>query len=107
MKVAARYSHLNGYEWLLVHEKKTWLEIENAIKSINAAKYKTKVSDEKTMKGKLLYAPIELNKAFSDKVVKGRVEGQPHGLLGHRRSSTHPKDNGAAGSRAEEDDRGR
>ena len=70
MKIAARYSHLNGYEWLLVHEKNTWLEIENAIKSINAAKHKTKVSDEKTMKGKLLYAPIELNKAFFGKLSK-------------------------------------
>ena len=34
MKITARYSHLNGYEWLLVHEKKTWVEIEDAIKSI-------------------------------------------------------------------------
>ncbi len=68
MKIAALYSHLNGHEWLLVHEKGTWKEIEDTIKSINAGKYKTKVSDEKTMKGKLLYAPIELNRAFSERL---------------------------------------
>lgn len=70
MKIAALHSHLNGHEWLLVHEKKVWKEIEDTIKNINAAKYKTKVSDEKTMKGKLLYAPIELNKAFEERLEK-------------------------------------
>jgi hypothetical protein len=64
VKITALYSHLNGHEWLLVHERKTWREIEATIKSIDAAKHKTKVSDEKTMKGELVYAPIELNKAF-------------------------------------------
>lgn len=70
MKIAALYSHLNGHEWLLVHEKQTWKEIETTINSINAEKYKTKVSDEKTMKGKLLYAPIEINKAFDERLQK-------------------------------------
>ena len=68
MKIAALYSHLNGHEWLLVHERKTWQEIEVTIRSIDAAKYKTKVSDEKTMKGRLVYAPIELNKAFDERL---------------------------------------
>lgn len=70
MKIAALHSHLNGHEWLLVHEKKVWKEIEDTIKSIDAAKYKIKVSDEKRMKGKLLYAPIELNKAFEERLEK-------------------------------------
>lgn len=70
MKIAALHSHLNGHEWLLVHEKNIWKEIEGTIKNIDAAKYKTKVSDEKTMKGKLLYAPIELNKAFEIRLKK-------------------------------------
>lgn len=67
MKIAALHSHLNGHEWILVHEKKMWREIEETVESINAEKYKTKVSDEKTKKGKLLYAPRELNKAFEDR----------------------------------------
>lgn len=70
MKIAALHSHLNGHEWLLVHEKNVWKEIEDTIKNINAAKCKTKVSDEKTMRGKLLYAPIELNKAFEERLEK-------------------------------------
>lgn len=70
MKIAALYSHLNGHEWLLVHEKQTWEEIETTINNIDAEKYKTKVSEEKTMKGKLLYAPIEINKAFDERLRK-------------------------------------
>lgn len=64
MKIAAMYSHLNGYEWLLVHEHEIWKEIERTIASIDAAEFKTKVSKEKTMKGRMLFAPIELNEAF-------------------------------------------
>ena len=60
------YSHLNGHEWLLVHEKRIWDEIETVIQSIDANRYKTKVSKEKTMRGKLLYAPKEINKAFAE-----------------------------------------
>ena len=67
MKITALHSHLNGHEWLLVHEKKIWKEIAGVIKDIDADKYKTKVSEEKTMRGKLLYAPKEINKAFAKK----------------------------------------
>ena len=66
MKIAALYSHLNGHEWLLVHEKKIWKEIEATISEIDANKYKTKISKEKGMKGKRLYSPIELNKRFTE-----------------------------------------
>lgn len=65
MKIAAFYSHLNGYEWLLVHEKRLWREIEEIVESVDARKLKTKISKEKTMKGKALYAPKELNRAFA------------------------------------------
>jgi len=66
LKIAALYSHLNGHEWLLVHEKKIWKEIEATISEIDANKYKTKISKEKGMKGKRLYSPIELNKRFTE-----------------------------------------
>lgn len=66
MKIEKLYSHLNGHEWLLVHEPRTWKEIERIIRGIDAEKYKTKVSEEKGMKGKLLYAPIELNARFKN-----------------------------------------
>ena len=65
MKIVEKYSHLNGLEYLFVHKPSLWKEIEGVISNIDAEKCKTKVSKEKTMKGKLLYSPIEMNAAFS------------------------------------------
>lgn len=66
MKIAQKYSHLNGEEYLIVHHKILYDEIKLTIEKIDASKYLTKESKEKTMEGKLLYSPIELNKAFSN-----------------------------------------
>ncbi|MFH1049293.1 MAG: BglII/BstYI family type II restriction endonuclease [bacterium] len=65
MKIIETYSHLNGLEFLLVHKPKIWKEIKTVISSVDAEICKTKVSKEKTMKGKILYSPIDLNKSFS------------------------------------------
>jgi len=65
MKVVETYSHLNGLEFLIVHKPKLWKEIKSVIVSVDAGICKTKVSKEKTMKGKLLYSPIDMNSAFS------------------------------------------
>jgi hypothetical protein len=70
MKIAQRYSHLNGYEWLLVHHKEIWKEIEDIIGPIDASQYRTKVSKEKTMKGKMLYSPKALNERFAEEFSK-------------------------------------
>ena len=70
MKIAEKYSHLNGLEFLLVHKPELWKEIENVIKSIDADKCKTKISNEKTMKGTLLYSPVEMNNTFKNKLSK-------------------------------------
>jgi hypothetical protein len=70
MQIVKYHSHLNGYEWLLVHHPKVWKEIKNVIRSIDAEKCKTKVSKEKTMVGKLLYSPEDLNARFSDGLSK-------------------------------------
>ncbi len=64
MKIAETYSHLNGLEFLLVHKPALWKEIRQVIVSVDADKCRTKVSKEKTMKGKLLYSPIDMNAAF-------------------------------------------
>jgi hypothetical protein len=64
MKIAALHSHLNGHEWLLVHKSHLWNEIEEVIKGIDASTCLTKVSREKTKKGKLLYSPEALNDRF-------------------------------------------
>jgi len=70
MKIAQKYSHLNGEEYLIVHHKKLYKEIIDTIRSIDESKYMTKESKEKTMTGKMLYSPIELNKAFNEKFNK-------------------------------------
>lgn len=64
MKIVQKHSHLNGFEYLMYHHKKIWQEIEHAIGSINAKKCKTKISEEKTMKGAVLYSPEALNDEF-------------------------------------------
>lgn len=70
MKIAQKYSHLNGEEYLIVHHKNLYKEIIDTIQSIDASKFMTKVSKEKTMTGKMLFSPIELNKAFDEKFNK-------------------------------------
>jgi hypothetical protein len=64
MRIAETYSHLNGLEFLIVHKPSLWKEIKKVIAAVDAEKCKTKVSKEKTMKGKLLFSPIDLNAAF-------------------------------------------
>src|SRR5690606_2762323 len=63
MRIVETYSHLNGLEFLMVHRPGLWTEIKEVIQGINAANFRTKVSKEKTMMGKLLFAPIEMNAA--------------------------------------------
>lgn len=64
MRIAQYYSHLNGYEYLLVHKPELWEEIVHAISSVNAASAYVKVSQEKTKIGKTLYSPAILNRLF-------------------------------------------
>lgn len=64
MKIATFYSHLNGYEYLLVHKPHVWEAIETAIASVDASACRTKVSKEKRMMGKVLYSPDALNNRF-------------------------------------------
>ena len=65
MRIVARYSHLNGEEFLLVHQRKLWKEVKRVITGIDAEACRTKVSRERRMYGKHLYSPVDLNEAFS------------------------------------------
>lgn len=64
MKIVETYSHLNGLEFLLVHKPMLWKELTAVIESIDAKACKTKISKEKTMKGKELYSPVVMNQKF-------------------------------------------
>lgn len=66
MKIAEAYSHLNGLEFLLVHHKQLWKEIQHVIQAVDATACKTKVSKEKRTAGTVFYSPIEMNKRFRD-----------------------------------------
>lgn len=79
MRIVEYYSHLNGLEYLMVHKPALWDEIQQVIANVDATKFKTKVSKEKTKQGKMLYAPIEMNKAMDE-------EFQRHGWSESRTS---------------------
>jgi hypothetical protein len=70
MRIVEKYSHLNGFEYLLVHKPELWQEIETVVKTVDAEKGKTKISKEETMKGTLLYSPIEMNESFKKELTK-------------------------------------
>lgn len=75
MKVVKKYSHMNGEEFLLVHKKKLYNEILQAISEVDAEKFKTKISAEKRKMGHVLYSPGELNKEF--RRVFGQLDWSP------------------------------
>lgn len=65
MNIAETYSHLNGLEFLLVHKPTLWQEIQDVITAVDADQCRTKISKEKTMKGRLLFSPVDMNASFS------------------------------------------
>jgi hypothetical protein len=64
MRIAKKHSHLNGEEWLLVHEKAAYQEILDVIQQVDAEQCRTKVSQEKKRHGDKLYSPVDLNVTF-------------------------------------------
>ena len=64
MRIGVKYSHLNGEEYLLVHRGDLWCEVLAVIDAVDAEACKTKVSKEKTMRGRMLYSPLAMNAAF-------------------------------------------
>lgn len=70
MKIQFTYSHLNGLEWILHHHPNLWKEIKDSIKNVNSTNCKTKTSKEQTMKGKILYSPIDMNSEMKKEFVK-------------------------------------
>jgi hypothetical protein len=64
MKIIYEYSHLGGSEILQVRYPEENKEIYEVIEEATAPK--TKVSKEKSMVGKLLYSPTEINNSFKE-----------------------------------------
>ena len=70
MKIAQKYSHLNGEEYLIVHHNNLYEEIKDVINNIDAEEFRTKVSKEKRKAGNSLLSPIDLNAAFNTEFYK-------------------------------------
>lgn len=67
MRVVHQYSHLNGWEFLQVHQKKLWREIIAVIDQVDAESCRTKVSLEvRRAQSGNLYSPIALNARFKE-----------------------------------------
>lgn len=62
MKVVYEYSHLGGSEILQVRYPKLNQQIYDVIKQVKSAK--TKISKERTMIGRALYSPTDMNQQF-------------------------------------------
>ena len=66
MKIAQKYSPLNGEEYLIVHRNKLYEEIQDVIVSIGADRFKIKAIKEGT-KGADLFSPVCLNREFAQR----------------------------------------
>ena len=64
MRIAAKYSHLNGEEHLIVHRNDLRDQIQQVIGRIDAESCRTKQSREIRKRGQLLFSPTDLNAAF-------------------------------------------
>ncbi len=72
MRIAGVYSFKHGREEVEKRYPQLLKEIEHVISSIDSSKFKTKVSEEKTMPGRMLFNPSALNQAFKDAFAKHR-----------------------------------
>ena len=64
MKIVAQFSFNNGKDVVLERYSALYKQVTEVVGLVDAASCKTKISKEKTMSDKTLYAPIELNKEF-------------------------------------------
>jgi len=65
VRISGVYSFNRGQEAIERQYAHELEELKCVIGAVDAAKYKTKVSRERTMPGRLLYSPRALNKAFA------------------------------------------
>lgn len=70
MKIVARFSFNGGAEFICREYSATYHEVEYVINQIDAKQCKNKVSEEKTMSGRLLFNPRCLNDRFKDEFTK-------------------------------------
>jgi hypothetical protein len=70
MRIVQKYSHQNGFEYLMYHRSDLWREIEETIQAVDAEACRTKKSKEMRKAGQTLLAPKVLNKRFLEEFRK-------------------------------------
>ena len=66
MQVASVYSFNGGKKEVSRRYPSLLAEVHAVIKEVDSSQHKTKESEEKTMRGRMLFSPKSLNKAFKD-----------------------------------------
>lgn len=64
MKIVAQYDFNGGMDKVYTNYAKELQEISHAISQIDAYSFKTKISKEKTMSGRMLFSPVDINAEF-------------------------------------------
>ena len=70
MRIVAKYDFNGGKAAVQNKYTAEFAQIEAAINAIDSTLYKTKESTEKTMMGRMLFSPVEINKAFKRELAK-------------------------------------
>ncbi len=99
MRVVGVYSFKQGREVIENHYHSELSEVYEVIQTVDATQYKTKVSREKTMPGRLLYHPSSLNAAF-------RTEFLKRGWHSHKVTCDYPTEFYVDGYQAEKETKG-
>lgn len=68
LRIVAEFDFCGGKEIVEKYYANELAELKRAISNIDASLYKTKISQEKTMPGKVLYSPTEINQAFRNEL---------------------------------------
>lgn len=70
VKIVAKFDFNGGLAAVNRNYSEELRQIEAVVNAIDASQYKTKESTEKTMMGRMLFSPSELNKAFKREFAK-------------------------------------
>jgi|SRR5579872_1242164 len=76
MKIAGKYSHLNGLEFLLVNHPNRWKEIQEVIAAVNGDKCRIKDLSENRRAERPLYSPIAMKREMKTGFVARDWKGQ-------------------------------
>ncbi len=66
MRIGAKYSHMNGEEFLLIHREKLWLDIINTNDQIDYDAVNAKQYRKLRMQGQMVNSPTAMNNCIKE-----------------------------------------